>query len=82
MQGCLKQPPIKDLSMKQHVEPKHIFGSTSGCDIILGVEWLRTLGPITMDFKELSLSFTKESHTHTLKEIHSGSFEIISYHRM
>ena len=21
-----------------------------GCDIVLGAEWLRTLGPITMDF--------------------------------
>jgi hypothetical protein len=28
-----------------------------GCDIFLGVEWLRTLGPILMDFKELTMQF-------------------------
>jgi hypothetical protein len=28
-----------------------------GCDIVLGVEWLQTLGPITMDFRELYMSF-------------------------
>jgi hypothetical protein len=28
-----------------------------GCDIVLGVEWLRNLGPILMDFKELTMQF-------------------------
>ena len=29
----------------------HMFAiNMGGCDIVLGVEWLRTLGPITMDF--------------------------------
>jgi hypothetical protein len=27
------------------------------CDIVLGVEWLRTLGPILMDFKDLTMKF-------------------------
>jgi hypothetical protein len=27
------------------------------CDIFLGVEWLRTLGPILMDFKDLTMQF-------------------------
>jgi hypothetical protein len=30
----------------------HMFAiDMGGCDIVLGVEWLRTLGPILMDFK-------------------------------
>lgn len=29
-----------------------------GCDIAFGEEWLCTLGLVTMDFKELYLSFT------------------------
>jgi hypothetical protein len=30
----------------------HMFSiEMGGCDIVLGVEWLRTLGPILMDFK-------------------------------
>jgi hypothetical protein len=31
-----------------------------GCDIVLGVEWLHTLGPILMDFKELTMHFKQE----------------------
>jgi hypothetical protein len=26
-----------------------------GADIVLGVEWLHILGPITMDFKDLTM---------------------------
>lgn len=29
-----------------------------GADIVLGAQWLATLGPIVMDCKELTLSFT------------------------
>jgi hypothetical protein len=36
----------------------HMFDIDMGsCDIVLGVEWLRTLGPILMDFKELTMQF-------------------------
>ena len=26
-----------------------------GCDVVLGAQWMRTLGPILWDFAELSL---------------------------
>ena len=30
----------------------HMFSiAMGGCDIVLGMEWLRTLGPITMDYQ-------------------------------
>jgi hypothetical protein len=29
-----------------------------GCDIVLGVQWLRTLGPIIWDFLQLTMSFS------------------------
>jgi hypothetical protein len=36
----------------------HIFSIEMGsCDIVLGVEWLHTLGPILMNFKELTMQF-------------------------
>jgi hypothetical protein len=28
-----------------------------GCEIVLGEKWLRTIGPITMDFKDLTMQF-------------------------
>jgi hypothetical protein len=44
-----------------------------GCDIVLGVEWIHTLGPITMDYQELYMSFTQNSHTYTLRGPQDGS---------
>jgi hypothetical protein len=36
----------------------HMFAiNMGGCDIVLGVDWLRTLGPILVDFKELTMQF-------------------------
>jgi hypothetical protein len=36
----------------------HMFAIEMGdCDVVMGVEWLRTLGPITVDFKELYMIF-------------------------
>jgi 3-dehydroquinate synthetase len=36
----------------------HMFSiDMGGCDIILGVEWIHTLAPITMDFKNLTMQF-------------------------
>ena len=43
-----------------------------GCDIVLGTEWLHTLGPITMDFQELYMSFKQNDHTHTLHRLQTG----------
>jgi hypothetical protein len=47
------------------------------CDIVLGVEWLSTLVPILMDFKELTMGTTYQLHGIT-----TNSHEIISSHRM
>jgi hypothetical protein len=33
------------------------------CDIVLGVEWIFTLVPISMDYQELYMSFTQDAHT-------------------
>lgn len=34
----------------------------AGFDIVLGVQWLRTLGPITGDFDQLTMSFWRHDH--------------------
>jgi hypothetical protein len=41
--------------IQYHLE-YHIFSiDLGGCDIVLNVEWLRTLGPILMDFKKITM---------------------------
>jgi len=61
----------------------HMFATEMGCcGIVLEVEWLRTLGPISMNFKELYNSFSQDSQTHILNGLQEGSPKIITSHRM
>jgi hypothetical protein len=61
----------------------HMFSiDMGGCDIVLGADWLRTLGPILMDFKELTMQFDQEGQQYKFQGITIGSPEIISSHRM
>jgi hypothetical protein len=46
------------LQIGQNNQKYHMFSiDIGGCDIVLGVESLRALGPITMDFKDLTMQF-------------------------
>jgi hypothetical protein len=61
----------------------HMFAIDMGdCDIVMGADWLRTLGHILMDFKELTMQFDQEGHQYKFQGITAGSPEIISSHRM
>jgi hypothetical protein len=54
------------LQMGNYNLKTHMFSiSMGGCDIVLGVEWILTLGLITMDYQELYMSFTQYSHTYS-----------------
>jgi hypothetical protein len=61
----------------------HMFSiNMGGCDIVLGADWLRTLGPILMDFKALTMQFNQEGHQYKFQGITASSPEVISSHRM
>jgi hypothetical protein len=61
----------------------HMFSINMGsCDITLGAEWVRNLGPILMDFKELTMQFDQEGQQYKFQGIISNSPDIISSHRM
>jgi hypothetical protein len=72
---CLQ---IGDYNLKSHM----FAIDMGGCDIVLGAEWLRTLGPILMDFQNLTMQFDQGGHKHKFQGITAGSPEIISSHRM
>ena len=55
------------LQMGDYHLKTHMFViDMGGCDIVLGAEWVCTLGPITMDFQEIYMIFVKDSHTYLL----------------
>jgi hypothetical protein len=59
----------------------HMFSiDMGGCDIVLGVEWLRTLGPILVDFKKLTMQFHQEGQKYQFQGFKTSSPEIISSH--
>jgi hypothetical protein len=49
------------LQIGQYNLKSHMFSiDMGGYDIVLGVEWLHTLGPILMYFKELTMQFQQD----------------------
>ena len=52
------------------------------CDVVLGAQWLRTLGPILWDFAEHWMQFSINGTKHTLWGLQPGSVSIISLHHM
>lgn len=47
------------LRMGDYLLKTHMFSiEMGGCDIVLGVEWMRILGPTNMNFKELYMIFS------------------------
>jgi hypothetical protein len=49
---------------------------------VLGADWLRTLGPILMDFRKLTMKFNQGGHQYKFQGITVGSPEVISSHRI
>jgi hypothetical protein len=46
-----------------------MFLTLGGCDIVLGVQWLSTLGPILWDFVKLHMEFNLLDFRHVLQGI-------------
>jgi hypothetical protein len=69
---------IGEYHMKYHIFCINI----GGYDIVLGVEWIRTLVLILMNFKESTMQFHQEVQHYHFQGIIASSLEIISSHRM
>ena len=78
--GCCKNVWLQ--IRKYHVKYDIFSIYMGGCDIFLGAEWLHTLNPILMDFKELTMQFQHEGQQHKFQGITARSPEIIGSHTM
>lgn len=48
-----------------------------GCDVVLGMQWLRTLGPVLWDFNSLTMSFKDGNKLVNLKGLNPSGSEIV-----
>ncbi|KAF8413570.1 hypothetical protein HHK36_001561 [Tetracentron sinense] len=56
--------------------------SLGGCDMVLGVQWLTTLGPIIWDFTNLRMEFHSKGKRHVLRGATTGAIKVIEVSRM
>ncbi|KAG7996678.1 hypothetical protein I3843_01G173600 [Carya illinoinensis] len=55
-----------------------VFVLTSGgCDVVLGFQWLKTLGPILWDFSKLSMAFTYKGSKMALQGLTPSAFSLV-----
>ena len=50
----------------------------AACQLVLGVQWLETLGPIEMDYKQLTMNFKVEGTPQTFQGLRRTSIEALS----
>jgi hypothetical protein len=53
-----------------------------GVDVVLGIQWLRTLGTISTNYNELFMRFELEGIQYELKGLKYGPSQVINSHRM
>ncbi|EOA22243.1 hypothetical protein CARUB_v10002829mg, partial [Capsella rubella] len=59
-----------------------MFFPLQGCDMVLGVQWLKTLGTIAWEFKKLEMGFMWQNKRVILYGIKNGSFRDVKAHKL
>lgn len=70
---------------RQTITTNYYILLVTACQLVLGVQWLETLGPIEMDFKKLIMSYKKHGETYTFHRLkHAGNEALTSkeFHRL
>lgn len=52
-----------------------------GCDLVLGIQWLLSLGAITWNFQLLTMKFKHKGHDYLLQGIPPGGLHILTGHQ-
>ncbi|KAA8534845.1 hypothetical protein F0562_029939 [Nyssa sinensis] len=60
-----------------HFTAEFFVLTLGGCDVVLGVQWLKTLGPILWDFSRLSMAFTFNGSNITLQGLNPTAMSLM-----
>ncbi|XP_040364306.1 uncharacterized protein LOC121049919 [Rosa chinensis] len=66
----------------QDIEADFYILPVSGCEVILGAAWLRTLGDIVWNFDKLTMKFVKNDLQYHLQGVESENIEVITCEQM
>ncbi|OIW01863.1 hypothetical protein TanjilG_07158 [Lupinus angustifolius] len=78
--GLCKETPI-NLQQQLFTIPFYLL-PIQRADVVLGIEWLSTLGPVTSDFSVPSMTFTHDHKPITLTGQHSHTPTLASFHQL
>ncbi|XP_074282563.1 uncharacterized protein LOC141607104 [Silene latifolia] len=53
-----------------------------GCEMVLGIQWLESLGPVLWDFKQIRMEFTVQKRKHVLRGCQSRTLQWVSAKQM
>ena len=76
---CQQTCPNIEVTIQQHafVIDFHVL-PICGADLVLGVQWLKTLGPVLTDYTTLTMKFMAADHLVELQGEHEQALESIS----
>ncbi|KAA3461562.1 reverse transcriptase [Gossypium australe] len=60
-----------------HFQTDFLLLSVKGFDLVLGIQWLLTLGPITWDFANLTMQFQHQKQNCLLRGLVPGSLQLV-----
>ncbi|WVZ18571.1 hypothetical protein V8G54_005893 [Vigna mungo] len=74
---CHQICPVVPISIQGHIftVDLHVL-PISGADVVLGIQWLKTLGPIVTDYSQMTMLFVTEGPLKTFRPINSNVFSI------
>ncbi|GJY42113.1 transposon ty3-G gag-pol polyprotein [Tanacetum coccineum] len=54
----------------------------AACSVVLGVQWLKTLGPVEIDYEKLTMGFKLAGATHTLQGLKATELQAVPDHEL
>ncbi|KAH9699581.1 hypothetical protein KPL71_024420 [Citrus sinensis] len=76
---CAGQCQRLTLTVQGHlITADYYILPVAACQLVLGVQWLETLGPIETDYKKLTMTFRKGEGIHTFRGMERAGMEALT----